>query len=187
MNKIVTIDTPKSPFKTDMETIRTRARQKIERGAVTGGYTGDLAQVIDLLNDALASEIVCVLRYKRHYFMAEGIHSESVAAEFREHATDEARHGDMIAKRIVQLQGEPQFSPEGMLSRSHTEYVEAGSLSGMLEENLVAERIAIDTYREMIQYLGDSDPTTKRMLEEILADEETHADDLSSLLKNFAA
>ena len=187
MNKIVKSAATKSAFQTDIETIRARARQKIEHGAVTSGYSGDRVLVIELLNDSLASEIVCVLRYKRHYFMAEGIHSDSVAAEFLEHAADEQRHADMIARRIVQLQGEPQFSPEGMLSRSHTEYVEADSLSEMLKENLVAERIAIDTYREMVQYIGDRDPTTKRMLEQILADEETHADDLSSLLKNFSA
>ncbi len=185
MNKIVKSDAKASPFKTDIETIRARARERIERGAVTDGYTGDRALVIDLLNDALASEIVCVLRYKRHYFMAEGIHSQSVADEFREHAADEQRHADMIAKRIVQLQGAPQFSPEGMLSRSHTEYVEPESLSEMLKENLIAERIAVDTYRELAQFIGDHDPTTTRMIEEILADEETHADDLSSLLKNF--
>lgn len=187
MNKITNAEAAKPPFQTDMKTIRARAREKIESGAVTAGYSGDRALVIDLLNDALASEIVCVLRYKRHYFMAEGIHSESVAAEFAEHAADEQRHADMIAKRIVQLRGAPEFSPEGMLSRSHTEYVEVESLSEMLKENLVAERIAIDTYREMVQYIGDRDPTTKRMLEEILADEECHADDLSSLLKNFGA
>ncbi len=185
MNKIVKSDTVKPPFQTDIETIRARAREKIERGAVTAGYSGDRVLVIDLLNDALASELVCVLRYKRHYFMAAGIHSESVAAEFLEHAADEQRHADMIAKRIVQLQGAPQFSPEGMLTRSHTEYVESETLADMLKENLVAERIAIDTYRELVQYIGDRDPTTKRMLEAILADEETHADDLSSLLQNF--
>lgn len=186
MNKVLKSEAVKPSFQADIEAIRIRAREKIERGAVTAGYSGDRVLVIDLLNDALASEIVCVLRYKRHYFMAEGIHSESVAAEFLEHAADEQRHADMIAKRIVQLQGAPQFSPEGMLTRSHTEYVESETLAGMLKENLVAERIAIDTYRELVQYIGDTDPTTKRMLESILADEETHADDLSSLLKDFS-
>ncbi|MBL8699807.1 MAG: bacterioferritin [Alphaproteobacteria bacterium] len=176
---------PKSPFLTDIKTIRDRARERIERGAVTEGYDADRRLVLELLNDALSTEIVCVLRYKRHYFMAEGIHSESVAAEFLEHANDEQDHADKIAKRIVQLGGEPQLSPEGMLTRSHTEYVEGTSLSEMIRENLVAERIAIDSYRELVQFIGDRDPTTKRMLEAILADEEAHADDLSSLLKDF--
>lgn len=175
----------KTPFLTDIKVIRDRARERIERGAVTEGYDADRRLVLDLLNDALSTEIVCVLRYKRHYFMAEGIHSESVAAEFLEHANDEQDHADRLAKRIVQLGGEPQLSPEGMLSRSHTEYVDGSSLSEMIRENLVAERIAIDTYRELVQFIGDRDPTTKRMLESILADEEEHADDLSSLLKDF--
>lgn len=170
------------PFLTDIKTLRERARKHIERGAVTEGYTADRETVNKILNEALATEIVCVLRYKRHYFMASGIHAEGVAAEFLEHATDEQGHADLIAARIVQLGGEPNFNPEGLLMRSHAEYVEGSSLSDMIKEDLVAERIAIDSYRDMIQYLGNDDPTTRRMLEGILAVEEEHADDLVSLL-----
>lgn len=170
------------PFLTDIKTLRERARKHIEQGAVTEGYTADRETVNKILNEALATEIVCVLRYKRHYFMASGIHAEGVAAEFLEHATDEQGHADLIAARIVQLGGEPNFNPEGLLMRSHAEYVEGGSLSDMIKEDLVAERIAIDSYRDMIQYLGNDDPTTRRMLEGILAVEEEHADDLVSLL-----
>ena len=170
------------PFLTDIKTLRERARKHIEQGAVTEGYSADRETVNKILNEALATEIVCVLRYKRHYFMASGIHAESVAAEFLEHATDEQGHADLIAARIVQLGGEPNFNPEGLLMRSHAEYVEGGSLTEMIKEDLVAERIAIDSYRDMIQYLGNDDPTTRRMLEGILAVEEEHADDLVSLL-----
>ena len=170
------------PFLTDIKTLRERARKHIEQGAVTEGYTADRETVNKILNEALATEIVCVLRYKRHYFMASGIHAESVAAEFLEHANDEQGHADLIAARIVQLGGEPNFNPEGLLMRSHAEYVEGGSLTEMIKEDLVAERIAIDSYRDMIQYLGNDDPTTRRMLEGILAVEEEHADDLVSLL-----
>jgi bacterioferritin len=170
------------PFLTDIKTLRERARKHIEQGAVTEGYTADRETVIKILNEALATEIVCVLRYKRHYFMANGIHAESVAAEFLEHANDEQGHADLIAARIVQLGGEPNFNPDGLLMRSHAEYVEGGSLTEMIKEDLVAERIAIDSYRDMIQYLGNDDPTTRRMLENILAVEEEHADDLVSLL-----
>ncbi|HKO35335.1 MAG TPA: ferritin-like domain-containing protein [Pyrinomonadaceae bacterium] len=170
------------PFLTDIKTLRERARKHIEQGAVTEGYTADRETVNKILNEALATEIVCVLRYKRHYFMASGIHAEGVAAEFLEHATDEQGHADLIAARIVQLGGEPNFNPEGLLMRSHAEYVEGSSLSDMIKEDLVAERIAIDSYRDMIQYLGNDDPTTRRMLEGILAVEEEHADDLVSLL-----
>jgi bacterioferritin len=170
------------PFLTDIKTLRERARKHIEQGAVTEGYSADRETVIKILNEALATEIVCVLRYKRHYFMATGIHAEGVAAEFLEHATDEQGHADLIAARIVQLGGEPNFNPEGLLMRSHAEYVEGSSLSDMIKEDLVAERIAIDSYRDMIQYLGNDDPTTRRMLEGILAVEEEHADDLVSLL-----
>ena len=173
------------PFLTDIKTLRERARKHIENGAVTQGYTGDRETVIKLLNEALATEIVCVLRYKRHYFMASGIHAEGVAAEFLEHANDEQGHADQIAQRIVQLQGEPNFNPEGLLMRSHAEYVEGTSLTDMIQEDLVAERIAIDSYREMITYLGNDDPTSRRMLEEILAVEEEHADDLVSLLEKM--
>jgi bacterioferritin len=174
------------PFLTDIKTLRERARKHIEQGAVTEGYTADRETVIKILNEALATEIVCVLRYKRHYFMASGIHAESVAAEFLEHANDEQGHADLIAARIVQLGGEPNFNPEGLLMRSHAEYVEGSSLIEMIKEDLVAERIAIDSYRDMIQYLGNDDPTSRRMLEGILAVEEEHADDLVSLLGEIA-
>ncbi len=173
------------PFLTDIETIRKRARQHIEQGAVTAGYSADRQTVIKLLNEALATEIVCVLRYKYHYYMASGIHAKSVAAEFREHAGEEQEHADRIAERITQLDGTPNFSPEGLLSRSHSEYVEGRDLIEMIKEDLVAERIAIDSYREFIQYLGNDDPTTRRMLEEILAVEEEHAEDLGTMLENL--
>ena len=173
------------PFLTDIKTLRERARKHIENGAVTQGYTADRETVVKLLNEALATEIVCVLRYKRHYFMASGIHAEGVAAEFLEHANDEQGHADRLAQRIVQLQGEPNFNPEGLLMRSHAEYVEGSSLTDMIQEDLVAERIAIDSYREMITYFGNDDPTSRRMLEEILAVEEEHADDLVSLLEKM--
>ena len=173
------------PFLTDIQTLRERARQHIENGAVTEGYKADRATVVKLLNEALATEIVCVLRYKRHYFMATGIHAEGVAAEFLEHANDEQGHADQIAQRIVQLQGEPNFNPEGLLMRSHAEYVEGNTLTDMIKEDLVAERIAIDSYREMIRYFGNDDPTSRRLLEGILAVEEEHADDLVSLLENI--
>jgi len=173
------------PFLTDIETIRRRAREHIEQGAVTAGYSADRQTVIKLLNEALATEIVCVLRYKYHYYMASGIHAKSVAAEFREHAGEEQEHADRIAERITQLDGTPNFSPEGLLSRSHSEYVEGRDLIEMIKEDLVAERIAIDSYREIIQYLGNDDPTTRRMLEEILAVEEEHAEDLGTMLENL--
>ena len=173
------------PFLTDVKTLRERARQHIERGAVTEGYSADRETVIKVLNESLATEIVCVLRYKRHYFMASGIHADSVAAEFLQHANEEQGHADQIAQRIVQLGGEPNFNPEGLLSRSHAEYVEGDTLLDMIKEDLVAERIAIDSYREIIQYLGNDDPTTRRMMEGILAMEEEHADDLVSLLDDL--
>ena len=173
------------PFLTDIKTLRERARQHIERGAVTEGYSADRETVIKVLNESLATEIVCVLRYKRHYFMASGIHAESVAAEFLQHANEEQGHADQIAQRIVQLGGEPNFNPEGLLSRSHAEYVEGDTLLDMIKEDLVAERIAIDSYREIIQYLGNDDPTTRRMMEGILAMEEEHADDLVNLLNEM--
>ncbi len=170
------------PFLTDVKTLRERARQHIENGAVTAGYTADRETVIKVLNEALATEIVCVLRYRRHYFMASGIHAEGVAAEFLQHSNEEQGHADQIAQRIVQLGGEPDFNPEGLLTRSHAEYVEGATLTEMIKEDLVAERIAIDSYREMIVYFGNDDPTSRRMLEGILAVEEEHADDLVSLL-----
>ena len=173
------------PFLTDIKTLRERARRHIEKGAVTEGYSADRETVIKLLNEALATEIVCVLRYKRHYFMASGIHAEGVAAEFLQHANDEQGHADQIAARIVQLGGEPNFSPDGLLTRSHAEYVEGETLIDMIKEDLVAERIAIDSYRDMINYFGNDDPTTRRLMESILAVEEEHADDLVNLLSEL--
>ena len=172
----------KKPFLTDIKTLRKRARQHIEKGAVTEGYRADRETVVKLLNEALATEIVCVLRYKRHYFMASGIHAESVAAEFLQHANDEQGHADQIAARIVQLGGAPNFNPEGLLTRSHADYVEGENLIDMIKEDLVAERIAIDSYREMINYIANDDPTSRRLMEGILAVEEEHADDLVNLL-----
>ena len=175
------------PVLTDIKTLRKRARQHIEQGAVTLGYRADRETVVRLLNEALATEIVCVLRYKRHYFMASGINAQSVAQEFLQHATEEQTHADQIAQRIVQLGGEPNLSPEGLLTRSHSEYVEGKSLVDMIKEDLVAERVAIDSYREMIGYLDNDDPTTRRMLEGILAMEEEHADDLVNLLEELGS
>ena len=173
------------PFLTDIKTLRERARKHIQNGAVTEGYSADRKTVIKLLNEALATEIVCVLRYRRHYFMASGINAESVAAEFLQHANEEQGHADEIAQRIVQLKGEPNFNPDGLLSRSHAEYVEGNSLLDMIKEDLVAERIAIDSYREMITYFGNDDPTSRRMMEGILAVEEEHADDLVTWLEKM--
>ena len=176
----------RKPFLSDIETLRRRAREHIAQGAVTPGYHADRDTVVKLLNEALATEIICTLRYKRHYYMAKGIHAEGVASEFLEHAQEEQQHADQIAERITQLGGEPDFSPEGLATRSHAEYVEGDSLRSMIEEDLVAERIAIDSYREIIEYLGKNDSTTRRLMEEILAKEEEHADDLASLLENFS-
>ena len=170
---------------TDVKTLRSRARKHIEEGAVTAGYSADRTVVLKLLNEALATEIVCVLRYRRHHFMARGIHSKSIADEFLMHSNEEQGHADQIAERIVQLGGEPDFAPDGLTSRSHAEYVAGKSLDGMIKEDLVAERIAIDSYREMIQYLGDQDPTTSQMLKGILAVEEEHADELADLLEGL--
>ena len=175
------------PFLSDIKTLRARAREHIERGAVTAGYKADRDTVIKLLNEALATEIVCVLRYKRHFYMASGINAESVATEFLQHANEEQQHADEIAARIVQLGGAPNFSPEGLLSRSHAEYVEGETLIDMIKEDLVAERIAIDSYREMISYLDNDDSTTRRMMEGILAMEEEHADDLVGLLEELGS
>jgi bacterioferritin len=176
-----------SPFLTDIKTLRERARKEIKQGAVTPGYRADRKTVITILNEALATEIVCVLRYKRHFYMASGINAQSVAQEFLQHANEEQTHADQIAQRIVQLGGEPNFSPDGLSSRSHSEYAEGKDLIDMIKEDLVAERIAIDSYREMITYLGTDDSTTRRMLEGILAMEEEHADDLVSLLQELDA
>ena len=174
-----------SAFITDVQTLRRRAREHIEKGAITPGYAADRDTVIKLLNEALATEIVCTLRYKRHYFMAKGINAEAVAAEFAEHATEEQEHADQIAQRIVQLGGEPDLSPQGLASRSHAEYIEGDSLVDMIKEDLVAERIAIDSYKEMVNYFGNQDPTTRRLMEQILAKEEEHAEDLVSLLEGM--
>ncbi len=177
----------KQPFLTDVQTLRKRAREHIEQGAVTQGYTADRETVLKLLNEALATELICVLRYRRHYFMASGLEAQSVAAEFLQHANEEQGHADQIAARIVQLGGEPNFSPDGLSTRSHAEYVEGTDLIDMIKEDLVAERIAIDSYREMVTYCGTEDPTTRRMLEEILAVEEEHAEDLVSMLQRLGA
>jgi bacterioferritin len=179
-----TIDTS-MPAMTDINTLRARARQNVEEGAVTAGYGADREAIIKLLNEALATELVCVLRYKRHYFMAKGIHAESVKAEFLQHAKEEMGHADQIAKRITELGGEPDFSPDSLSSRSHAEYIPGDSLVSMIKENLIAERIAIESYREMVTFLANNDPTTQRMIKEILAVEEEHADDMASLLEGL--
>jgi len=171
-----------TPFLTDVQTLRKRARQHIEDGAVTAAYGGNTETAIKVLNEALATEIVCVLRYKRHYFMAKGIHSGPVAEEFLEHAGEEQQHADLISERIVQLGGAPNLSPDGLLSRSHSEYVEGSDLVDMIKEDLVAERIAIDSYREIAAFFAPFDATTRRMIEEIQAKEEEHAEDLADLL-----
>ncbi|MEI7293664.1 ferritin-like domain-containing protein [Paraburkholderia tropica] len=171
-------------FEIDLKRVREDARRNLEQGPVTPGYGADRETVLKLLNDSLATELVCVLRYKRHYFMAKGIESESVAAEFLEHATEEEQHADMLAARIVQLGGEPDFSPAHLVEHSHSEYKEGKDLHDMIRENLIAERIAIESYRAIIHYLGDSDTTTRRIFEEILAVEEEHADDMTDLLES---
>ncbi|NKF22296.1 ferritin-like domain-containing protein [Solimonas marina] len=173
------------PFVADIENIRRRARQHIYNGAVTEGYKADRKTVIKILNEALATEIVCTLRYKYHAFAASGINAKAIAAEFNEHAAEEQQHADLIAQRIVQLGGKPNLSPEGIMTRSHSDYVEGEDIVEMLQEDLVAERIAIDSYREIIEYLGNDDPTSRRVMEEILAKEEEHAEDLSTLLEEL--
>lgn len=172
-------------FLSDIQEIRRRARQHIEQGAVTQGYKGDRETVIRLLNEALATELVCVLRYKQHYYAASGINAQAVANEFLEHANEEQEHADLLAERITQLNGSPNFNPDGILSRSHSEYVERDDLIEMIREDLVAERIAIDSYGEIIRYLGDNDPTSRRVMEEILAKEEEHAEDLKTLIEQL--
>ncbi|HEY8242080.1 MAG TPA: ferritin-like domain-containing protein [Casimicrobiaceae bacterium] len=173
------------PFLSDIKTLRQRARQAIEEGAVTPGYDADAKQVCKVLNEALATELVCVLRYKRHYYMADGIHAESVKAEFKEHAAEEQLHADQIAERIVQLGGEPDFDPKNLATRAHAEYIEGTTLTEMIKEDLIAERIAIESYREIVAWLGKADSTTRRIMEEILAKEEEHAEDLVSLLRKM--
>jgi bacterioferritin len=174
-------------FLTDIKTLRERARAEIDKGPVTEAYGADLKRVIEVCNEALATEIVCVLRYKRHYYTATGIHSESVASEFLEHAADEQRHADLLAERIAQPGGSPDFDPARLSSRSHTEYDASSDLVEMIREDLVAERIAIASYTEIAQWIGDGDPTTRRLFEQLLADEEEHADDLKSLLERLPA
>ena len=170
---------------TDVATLRSRARQNVENGAVTEGYDADREEIIRLLNASLATELVCVLRYKRHYFMASGLKASIAADEFLEHATQEAEHADKLAERIVQLGGEPEFNPDLLSKNSHAQYVAGNSLKEMVYEDLVAERIAVDSYREIIQYIGEKDPTTRRIFEDILAQEEEHADDMADILESL--
>jgi bacterioferritin len=172
-------------FLTDIQTIRARARAEIDKGPITDAYGADLERVIQVCNEALATELVCVLRYKRHYYTASGIQSESVAAEFREHIDEEQEHADKLAARIVQLGGEPDFNPDTLTSRSHSQYDDSRGLIDMIKEDLVAERIAVAAYTEIIQWLGDKDITTRRVFEELLAKEEEHADDMQSLLERI--
>jgi bacterioferritin len=176
---------PKSSFVADIEEIRKRARQHILDGAVTSGYQGDRETVIKVLNEALATEIVCVLRYKRHHYTAKGIHSQAVADEFLEHAKEEQEHADRIAERIVQLDGDPDLNPESLASRSHSQYVEGDTLVEMIREDLIAERIAIESYSEIVRYLGENDPTSRRLMEDILANEEEHAEEMKTLLESI--
>ena len=170
---------------TDKQTLRDRARQHVENGAVTESYSADREEVLRLLNESLATELVCVLRYKRHYFMASGVKAHVAAEEFLEHAKQEAQHADKLAERIVQLGGEPEFNPDLLSKNSHAQYVAGNTLKEMVYEDLVAERIAIDSYREIIQYIGEQDPTTRRIFEDILAQEEEHADDMADILNSL--
>jgi len=176
----------KQPFKSDIDTIRRNAREKISQGAVTAGYLADRDKVIDVLNEVLATEIVCTLRYKNHYYLASGIFSKPVADEFLEHANEEQMHADWVAERITQLGGVPNFDPTGLATRSHAEYVEAARIQDMIKEDLVAERIAIETYSEIVRWLGDDDPTSRRLIEKILEVEEEHAEDLKNLLEKLS-
>jgi bacterioferritin len=169
-------------FVKDVEDLRRRAEQKMDDGAVTQGYRGDVNNAIEILNEALATEIVCVLRYMHHYFMATGVHGKGVADEFKEHADAEREHADMLAERIQQLGGKPDFNPKNLLQRSVSQYVEGETLADMIREDLIAERIVIEVYQDMIRYFGNNDPTTRVILEKLLHDEEGHADDLSDLL-----
>ncbi|WP_442965205.1 ferritin-like domain-containing protein [Pseudomonas sp. JDS28PS106] len=174
-----------APQLSDVNSLRQRARQNVENGAVTEGYSADRETVLRLLNEALATELVCTLRYKRHYYMATGLKASVAASEFLEHAQQEAEHADKLAERIVQLGGEPEFNPDTLSRNSHAQYVAGTTLKEMVYEDLVAERIAIDSYREIIQYVGESDPTTRRIFEEILAQEEEHADDMADILNDL--
>jgi len=170
-------------FLSDIETLRRKAREHIEQGPVTDSYGADRERVIAVLNEVLATELVCVLRYKRHYYMASGPNATAVAQEFLQHANEEMMHADQVAARITQLRGEPNFSPDGLRTRAHSEYVEGGDLLDMVKEDLVAERVAVATYQEIIRWLGDKDPTTTEMLKGILAVEEEHAEDLLTILQ----
>jgi bacterioferritin len=174
---------PSQSFLSDIKEIRRRARAHMDQGAVTDGYRADRETVVRLLNESLATEIVCVLRYRRHHYMAKGIHATAVAEEFLTHSQEEQGHADQIAERIVQLGGAPDFDPAGLSTRSHSEYVAADELVEMIRENLVAERVAIESYGEIIRYIGEGDPTSRRLMEEILAVEEEHADDMKTLLE----
>jgi bacterioferritin len=169
-------------FAKDLEDLRHRAEQKMEDGAVTQSYKGDIKKAIEILNEALATEIVCVLRYMHHYFMATGVHGKGVSDEFKEHADAEREHADLLAERIQQLGGKPDFNPKNLVERSVTQYVEGETLADMIREDLIAERIVIEVYQEMIRYFGNNDPTTRVILEQLLHDEEEHADDLADLL-----
>ena len=173
------------PFKTDLEAIRRRARDQMSDGAVTGAYRADRPRVLAVLNEVLATEIVCILRYRNHYFMASGINAGPVAQEFLQHANEEQMHADWVAQRITQLGGVPNFNPEGLAARSHAQYAEGDTLEAMIREDLVAERIAIETYSEIIRWLGNDDATTRRLVEDILKMEEEHADDLANLLASL--
>ena len=175
----------KGDFVSNLQEIRKRAREHIQKGAVITGYRANREVVIKILNEALATEIVCVLRYKRHFFMAQGIDAANASQEFAQHAAEEQTHADQLALRITQLGGEPNFSPVGLVDRSHSEYQEGNGLSEMIQEDLIAERIAVDSYSEMIRYVGEDDITTRRMLESILASEEEHANDMVNLLKKM--
>jgi bacterioferritin len=174
-------------FKTDLEQIRKRARDRNLEGAGTRAEHPHRERVIEVLNEVLATEIVCVLRYKNHYYMSSGIHASSVASEFLEHANEEQAHADAVAKRITELGGAPNLDPAGLATRSHAEYRQGGNLEEMITEDLVAERVAIETYAEIVRWLGDDDVTTRRLMEELLAKEEEHADDLSNLLISMTA
>jgi bacterioferritin len=173
------------PFVMDMQEIQRRAREHVMKGAVTPAYRGDVETAIRLLNEALATEIVCTLRYRRHHYMAAGIHYQAIADEFMEHANEEQQHADRIAERIRQLGGAPDFNPAGLLTRSHAQYVEGNSLVDMIKEDLIAERIAIESYLEMIRFFGENDPTSRRLMEEVLQQEEEHADDMATLLETL--
>lgn len=175
----------KQPFKTDIEAIQKRAREKMMDGAVTGAYKADRQQVIDVLNEVLATEIVCILRYRNHYYAAKGINADPIAQEFLTHANEEQMHADWVSVRIAQLGGSPNWNPDGLATRAHAEYVEGDTLRDMIREDLVAERIAIETYSEMIRWLGNDDPTTRRIIEDILKEEEHHADDLAGMLEEM--